>query len=105
MQLMTDELRRKLPPLYATEHQGMDALVLVHYFTPDGDWDWYATEFDGKDLFFGLANGFEAELGYFSLSELEKVRGHLGLPVERDLYWTPVSLQKVENQWRQRSVA
>jgi hypothetical protein len=49
------------------------------------------TEFDGEDLLFGLVQGLEEELGYFSLSELESVRV-LGLPVERDLYFTPKPL-------------
>ena len=30
-------------------------------------------------------DGFEKELGYFSLRELESARGPLGLPIERDL--------------------
>jgi len=42
--------------------------------------------------FFGLVHGLARELGYFWLSELSRVRGPLGLPVERDLYWTPVPL-------------
>ena len=29
-----------------------------------------------------------AELGYVSLKELESIRGGLGLPVERDLYYS-----------------
>lgn len=41
-------------------------------------------EFDGEGILFGLVSGFEVELGYFSLSESEAVRGPLGLPVERD---------------------
>ena len=40
--------------------------------TPASDWTWYATEYDGEDLFFGLVSGFEVELGYFSRTELEK---------------------------------
>jgi hypothetical protein len=52
------------------------------------------TEFDGEDLFFGLVQGLEEELGYFSLSELESVRV-LGLPVERDLYFTPKPLSEL----------
>ena len=96
MQLMTQELQRTLPPLYANEAHGMKALALVHYFTPDSNWDWYASEFDGIDLFFGLVKGFELELGYFTLSELAQWRGTLGLPIERDLYWKPVSLQQLE---------
>lgn len=40
----------------------------------------------------------DPELGYFSLSELEKVRGPLGLRVERDLYWEPKPLSEVRKE-------
>jgi hypothetical protein len=68
----------------------------VKLFTPDGQWTWYGIEFDGKDIFFGYVKGFEAELGYFSLKELEGVRGHLGLPVERDKWFKPTKLSEVK---------
>ena len=72
----------------------MDAIVQVKYFTPDGNWTWWATEYDPVEkLFFGLVEGFERELGYFSLAELESGRGALGLPIERDLHWTPKPLK------------
>ena len=35
------------------------------------------------------------ELGYFNLSELESVRGPMGLPIERDLYFEPTSLEEI----------
>jgi hypothetical protein len=40
-------------------------------------------------------DGLEKELGYFSLAELQQVRGSLGLPVERDLHWRPKTLQEI----------
>src|SRR5689334_15260303 len=92
MMLLTKELRKKLPKLYETESQGLKALAIVKFFTPDSNWTWYASEFDGEDLFFGLAVGFVPELGYFRLSELEEVRGALGLPVERDKWFEPTPL-------------
>ena len=67
----------------------------VKYFTPDANWTWYPTEFDGRDLFFGLVDGLEAELGYFSLRELQEVRGGLRLPIERDLDFQPQTLAQV----------
>jgi hypothetical protein len=39
--------------------------------------------------------GFEKELGYFSLSELENLKGSMGLPVERDLHFTPKPLDEI----------
>ena len=93
--LLTRELKRKLPDLYSTEEQGIDAIAIVKYFTPDSNWTWYAIEFDGKDIFFGLAVGLEVELGYFSLSELEGVRGPWGLRIERDIFFHPKSLKEL----------
>lgn len=90
--LMPEEIRAALPPLYSTEGTGNSSIAVAKYFTPDATWTWYATEFDGRDIFFGLVDGFEMELGYFSLKELECVRGQFTLPVERDLYFEPQPL-------------
>ena len=95
MKLLTQEIRKKLPALYSQEHLGSKAVAVVKFFTPDSSWTWYGISWDGKDIFFGLVDGLEKELGYFSLSELKKVRGHLGLPVERDLYWVPKTLEEI----------
>ena len=95
--LMTAELRKKLPALYTCENIA-DPIVGAKYFTPFSNWTWYVLEFDGVDTFFGLVDGFEAELGYFSLAEMESVRGPLGMAgVERDLYWTPCPLSEVKS--------
>ncbi len=95
MKLLTKELLKKLPDLYSQEEKGLNAVAVVKFFTPDSSWTWYATEFDGEDLFFGLVDGFEKELGYFRLSELKQVRGKLGLPIERDLYFKPKTLEEL----------
>ena len=91
--LLPREIADTLPPLYATEGQGMKAIAKVKFFTPDSSWTWYAAEFDGEETFFGLVIGHERELGYFSLAELESARGPLGLPIERDLYFHPTPLE------------
>lgn len=98
--LLPDEIRAQLPPLYSGEEQGLEAKALVKFFTPDSNWTWYASEFDGDDTFFGLVSGFEVELGYFSLSELESVHGPLGLPIERDKFFEPTSLRELQEQHR-----
>jgi len=95
MKLLTQEIREKLPPLYSQEKLGGKAVAYVKFFTPDSNWTWWAIEFDGEDLFFGLVEGHCRELGYFSLSELQSLCGPLGLPVERDLYWQPKSLEEI----------
>jgi hypothetical protein len=95
MQLLTKEIRRKLPPLGSQDGRGDKAVAHVKFFTPDSSWTWYATEFDGQDTFFGLVEGQEKELGYFSLSELQNARGPMGLAIERDLHWTPKTLEEI----------
>jgi hypothetical protein len=89
--LLPHVVRRSLPGLGATEHE-KDPLVRVKFFYPDFSWTWYAIEFDGDDLFFGLVDGFERELGYFRLSELMRTRGRMGMEIERDRSFTPTPL-------------
>jgi hypothetical protein len=93
--LLDQESRARLPELYSGEEQRLNALALVKFFTPDAGWSFYASEFDGEDIFFGLVVGFEIELGYFSLAELQSVRGPRGLPIERDLYFEPKTLREL----------
>ena len=69
--------------------------VQARFFITDSNWTWYASEFDGEDIFLGLVSGFEVELGYFSLSELQEVRGPWGLPIERDLHIEPQTLKEL----------
>ena len=93
--LLTAEIRRSLPPLYATENEP-DPIVQVKFFTLDGQWTWHAIEFDGDDIFYGFVKGNFDELGYFSLREIQEVRGTLGLPVERDRYFEPARLSVIQ---------
>ena len=92
MKLINDEIKNKLPKLFEQDSKGLNALAYVKFFTPDSNWSWYVTEFDGVDIFYGLVDGLDKELGYFSLSELESVRGPLGLKIERDLYFEPTKI-------------
>ena len=95
MELLTKELRAKLPTLYSTQNQE-DPVAIVKYFHPMSSWSWFATEFSPEEnLFFGLVVGFERELGYFSLEELQSIGkdGKL-LPIERDLYFKPTPLSQ-----------
>jgi hypothetical protein len=97
--LLDKNSREKLPPLYSSETLGLMAIAPVKFFTPDSNWSWYASEFDGNDIFFGLVAGFEVELGYFSLQEMQTVRGPLGLPIERDLHYEPKTLKNLLDQY------
>jgi len=43
MQLMTKEIRKKLPPLYSQEELGGKAVAVVKFFTPDSSWSFFGT--------------------------------------------------------------
>jgi hypothetical protein len=92
MKLLTQEVLLELPPLGANDSE--DPMVWLKFFTPDAQWTWYATEGEyepetGDYTFFGYVVGIYPEWGGFRLSELRKVRGQLGLPVERDRHFRP----------------
>ena len=96
MELLPADLRTKLPPLYGQEGV-KDAVAHVKLFDPCGRSTWFILEFDGADVCFGWAivgNSLMGELGYFSLGELERVRGRLGIGIERDLYFSPKPLRQ-----------
>ena len=94
--LLPDEIAKTLPPLYATENVE-DPIAYVKFFTPDSSWTWFLTEYDPTDrLCFGLVIGLDHEKGYFSLDELESVKGPLGLAIVRDLHWQPKPVSQCE---------
>ena len=98
MKLLTKAIESKLEPLYGTEKDGYEAIVQVKFFAINSNWRWFATEFDGEDTFFGLVQGFDTELGYFSLKELQSVKW-MGVPaIERDLHWTPKTIGEIKEQ-------
>jgi hypothetical protein len=89
--LLTREIEKKLPPLRSTDGRDpKDVPVLAKFFNPCGRGSWFPVEYDPTErLFFGFAEITDGELGYFSLDELERFRGPLGLEIERDLWWDP----------------
>lgn len=94
MKSLPISLINKIPPLYGQDGKGSNALAFVKLFTPDSNFTWYITELDLEEkLCFGLIDGFEKELGYFSLEELSNIKGNLGLKVERDISFQPTKLK------------
>jgi hypothetical protein len=95
--LMTAKIRRDLPELYSQENVE-DPMVYAKFFYPYGAGTWLATEFDGKDTFFGAVKGQEGwSLGYFSLREMESVKGPMGAQgIERDAHFRPMVLSKAK---------
>ena len=100
MKLLTEDLRERLMRNGTLRQQFQlegrdepDFLPVVKLFTPDAGCTWLLTEIDPEDpdIAFGLCDlgmGYP-EIGSVSLSELESVRGRLGLPIERDQHFNP----------------
>src|SRR5690349_3726904 len=113
MKLLTSEIEtrllengRKQEPVRGTKDE-IDFWPVVKLFTPDAACTWLLTEIDPEDpdIAFGLCDlGMGCpELGSVSLSELESVRGKLGLPIERDLHFRPTkTLSIYADEARQR---
>ena len=104
MKLLPYSIRERLPALGKQDGMGGKAVAYAKCFSPDSSFTWYITEgspMRDKDNFvvdymlFGLVEGHCKELGFFMLSELESVRGPMGLPIERDLYWKPRTLEEI----------
>ena len=105
MKLVTNQLERTFAkyPLYSQDGKGKEAKVLAKYFLQS--FTWYVLEFDGEDTFFGIViNGLEGEYGYFSLKELESLRGMWGLGVERDMYFDQTELGKSSDYYLKKFV-
>ena len=100
--LLPPSLEKALPKLYATEKTPeKNKIVYAKFFAPNTFWTWYVLEGqweeDNEDFtFFGMVHGFEKELGYFSLQELESVGISNPLcRIERDLYFLPTLLSHI----------
>ena len=98
MMLLTNALRKQLPPLGATAEEA-DPMVIVKFFYPDFHWTWFGIEFCPKtEIFFGFVDGDFPELGSFSLLELKNTRGKLGCSIERDRHFQPCRLSELRKQ-------
>lgn len=86
---MTQELEARFAEVGSQENV-KDPIVIAKYFNAGGAGTWYATEYNPEEkIFFGFVSIFGDhcdEWGYFSLEELEEIKGFAGLGIERDLF-------------------
>lgn len=91
--LITNEQRIKMIQNGMESQKGYSGnhWPVVKLFTPDACCTWLLSELDPEDpdIAFGLCDlGLGLlQLGYMSISEIASIRGRLGLPVERNLYF------------------
>ena len=94
--LIPKKLLKNIPKLYETENEE-DPLCCIKLFTPDSNFTWYIIEISiDEDLCYGYVQSLESELGYFSLEEIQDIRGSLNLPVEIDSSFKPTLLSSIK---------
>ena len=95
--LLSHEQLQSIPELYASTIL-KDPICRFKIFLPNSNWTWYIIEINKEDnnTCFGLVDGFEQELGYFTLRELENLKGLFGLKVELDTSFQPTKLSKIK---------
>jgi hypothetical protein len=92
MKLLTKALEKKLPAIHSATNK-----AYVKWFTPWTYWTWYVMEYDPESGdCFEYVKGLENEMGYFNINEIKKVKGQLGLPVERDRLFETTSFEDLQ---------
>lgn len=100
MKLMTKKIENQLAkyPLYSQDSKGENAVAICKFFLQG--YTWYVLEANkiGNDdfEFFGIVDGQYKEYGYFTLSQLQNLRGRFGLTVERDIYFSPTEIKNIQ---------
>ena len=88
MKLMTKEIEKKLIKMGSQEDS--NPRIIVKFFCPWNQWTWYVLEgeklLNGNWRFYGLVDGIEKELGYFTLGELKSIK-KCGIGIERDKWF------------------
>ncbi|HXX53166.1 MAG TPA: DUF2958 domain-containing protein [Thermodesulfovibrionales bacterium] len=93
---MTKEISQQAQQQYPLGSD-MDQMIAAKFFDPQGSWSWYVMNQDPEDLdyLWGIVRGFEVEMGSFSLSELQSFEGNLGIGIERDLFFEPITAKEL----------
>ena len=101
MKLLTQELVDRFQQIGRQEDKS-DPIIIAKFFNPTGAGTWYATEYNPSDkTFYGYVSIFgdwNDEWVYFSLTELESLKGPYGLGIERDIYFQETPSSKVINK-------
>ena len=94
----TIEQLAKLPRLCETEKVPLkDKPIHLHFFI--GGCDWFISECDGEDLFFGyaiLGDDIFGEWGYISFSELKQIIVPPGIEVDCEFFDPPLRASQIE---------
>ena len=101
MKLLTKRILEQTSELL--EDDGKDnhkRKVTAKFFDPTGSFTWYLLEIDknDEDTCFGLVTSqYEpnGELGYFTISEFESIKGPFGIGIESDRFFETTDLSEI----------
>jgi hypothetical protein len=81
----------RLPTIAEIAGRDLDTLACpVKLFNPTGRGSWFIAAYDaGTRSAWGVAEIVGREAGSINMAEIVDFRGHFGLPIERDLYYSP----------------
>lgn len=99
MKLITKQIENQLAkyPIYSQDSKGDEAVAVCKFFLQGYTWYVLEANKNGNDYeFFGIVDGEYKEYGYFTLSELQSLRGRWGLTVERDMYFKPTQVKDIK---------
>ena len=96
MKLLTKELLKKLPNIGDNEKNNKEHIAHVKLFG-GSCFCWFISEYDPiTKMCFGWVEGLENELGFFSLTELEKIKfPPFGLSIERDICFDSIPIKEL----------
>jgi hypothetical protein len=90
MKLLTQPILKKLKKnasMNDSLESIMDKKPVAKLFNPTGAGTWWLWSIQ-DDVFLGVAEIHEREVGYFTLNELKSFKGLFGLGIERDMYYS-----------------
>lgn len=102
MMILPEDIKRVMPPLFSTRKQ-KDPWIVCRFVDPVGIAAWYVLEgkelSEGNYLFYAYIMSSKTFFGYVTLFQLMRMKDGMwslkGLPIERDMFFTPCKLSEV----------
>ena len=100
MKILTQEILAAFKKQGKTGNKSAkDIRIVLKLFNPIGAGTWYIYEKEDEDIYWAFVNLGDidcAECGTVSMSELMSLRLPMGLHIERDMYFKPLSMSLEE---------
>jgi hypothetical protein len=101
MKLITQELLERFKEV-GDQSEVENPIFIAKFFDPTGSATWYASDYNPeRNVCYGYVTGLAYdEWGTFSITELESVKSHLGIGIERDIHFSEIGFNELVNPTR-----